>query len=213
MNNTLINTTITSMFETSIDGFLYMPAWPVYMETEDSGSTYKIKIEYNSKEEALEKSMQEALRVHEGLQILGDWYAAHEVPFGTRPEDDLDQASMESALYVWERYIKDFNNQEEADLLLKDCKERVGGGIAAYHEVIRAVRLCRLISLSAPDLIKDHEEALFLKAFMVNQYGVSIEEVGDENPDPLTELLEDPEEEGYGLMVRDGMLEAAEIIT
>ena len=102
MNNTLINTTITSMFDTSVDGFLYMPAWPVYMETEDSGSTYKIKIEYNSKEEALEKSMQEALRVHEGLQILGDWYAAHEVPFGTRPGEELDPASLKNALYVWE---------------------------------------------------------------------------------------------------------------
>ena len=207
MNNTLINTTISSMFDTSVDGFLYMPAWPVYMETEDTGSTYKIKMEYSTKKEALEKSLKEAFCIYKGLTILGNWYAEQEVPFGTRPREELEPDSRKSALYVWERYLKDFNNQEDADLLLKDCKKRVGGGIAAYHEVIRAVRLCRLISLGAPDLIKDHEEALFLKAFTVNQYGVSIEKVKDKNPDPLKELLQNPEEEGYGLMVRDGMIE------
>ena len=210
--NPLIKSTISFMFDPSIDGFLYIPAWPVYMETEESGNIYKIKLEYDNKEEAINKVLNEADSLLQGIHLLGEWYGKKEVPFGLSPNREsikagITETEWKMAKLAWERYLKNFNNQEEADILLKDCKRRVGNGLAAYHEVIRAVRLIRLISLGAADLVKDHEEVLFIKALVVNHYATSLEMINHETSDPLLDLLKDLDgSEGYGLMVRDGML-------
>ena len=208
--NNLVKSTITIMFETSIDGFLYIPAWPVYMETEDSEKSYKIKLEYDNKEETYDSILDEAYSLCDGIRILGEWYKNNDVQFGIAPDwinkQDLN-SELKKAKLVWERYIKNFNNQEEKDILIEDCQNRVGGGLAAYHEVIRAVRLCRLISMGAPEIVKDYEQVLFIKALVVNRYATSLDICCNEPSDSISELLQDINEVGgYGLMVRDGML-------
>ncbi len=208
--NNLVKSTISSMFETSIDGFLYIPAWPVYMETEDPEKSYKIKLECDNKEETYDSILDEAYSLCDGIRILGEWYKNNDVQFGIAPDwiniQELN-SELKKAKLVWERYIKNFNNQEEKDILLKDCQNRVGGGIAAYHEVIRAVRLCRLISIGAPEIVKDYEQMLFIKALVVNRYATSLDICCNKTSDSISELLQDINEAGgYGLMARDGML-------
>ena len=56
------------------------------------------------------------------------------------------------------------------DAIYTDANQRIGNGIAAYDVVIRAKRLCRLMSLKAPEIIINNEANLLAQAMVIHAY-------------------------------------------
>lgn len=54
------------------------------------------------------------------------------------------------------------------DAIHADANHRIGNGIAAYDVVIRAKRLCRLMSLKAPEIIINNEANLLAQAIAIH---------------------------------------------
>ncbi len=65
------------------------------------------------------------------------------------------------------------------DAIYADSKRRVGDNLAAYDVVIRARRLCRLMSLEAPAIILENEARLLAQAMVIHIYCKNMETVED----------------------------------
>lgn len=61
--------------------------------------------------------------------------------------------------------------------LIKEAEKRVGNNICAYEYVIRATRLCRLLSLNAPEIVIKNEARLLAAAMVLHKYCISKETV------------------------------------
>ena len=59
---------------------------------------------------------------------------------------------------------------EYRDALQREAEQRVGDNLASYDVVIRAMRLCRLISLGAPEFILKNEASLLAQAMVIHNY-------------------------------------------
>lgn len=79
---------------------------------------------------------------------------------------DTSVSESEEALY-----------NEYRDALYKEAAQRAGDNVAAYDVVIRAKRLCRLISLGAPDFILKNEASLLAQAMVIHSYCKEMEVV------------------------------------
>lgn len=64
--------------------------------------------------------------------------------------------------------------------LHKEAEKRLGDNICAYDVYMRAWRVCRLFSLSAPEIVINDEARQFAAAFVLHEHGVS-REVVDNN--------------------------------
>lgn len=79
---------------------------------------------------------------------------------------DTSVSEEENALYA-----------EYKDAIYADAKKRVGDNIAAYDVVIRARRLCKLMSLGAPAVIIENEAVLLAQAIVIHSYCKDMETV------------------------------------
>ena len=59
---------------------------------------------------------------------------------------------------------------EYLDALYKEAEKRVGESLAAYDVINRTRRLCRLISLGAPDFILRNEASFLAQAMVIHDY-------------------------------------------
>lgn len=81
---------------------------------------------------------------------------------------DTSVSESEKALY-----------NEYRDAIHKDAERRLGDSLAAYDVIIRAKRLCKLLSLKAPAIIVNNEASLLAQAMVIHNYCVSMETVND----------------------------------
>ena len=79
---------------------------------------------------------------------------------------DTSVSEEENALYA-----------EYKDAIYADAKKRVGDNIAAYDVVIRARRLCKLMSLGAPAVIIENEAVFLAQAIVIHSYCKDMETV------------------------------------
>ena len=66
---------------------------------------------------------------------------------------------------------------EYRDALQREAEQRVGDNLASYDVVIRAMRLCRLISLGAPEFILKNEASFLAQAMVIHKYCKEMEVV------------------------------------
>lgn len=66
------------------------------------------------------------------------------------------------------------------DAKISDAETRAGSNIGAYNEVIRGSRLCRLMSLGAPEVIIDNELKWFAIDMVIHRHGISVEDASIE---------------------------------
>ena len=88
---------------------------------------------------------------------------------------DFDRKTLDPVLE--KELYKSELTKEESDLLdkyyktlLKECVERVGGNSFAYDVVNHAWRLCRLISLKAPQIIVQNEARYLIGCMALHDY-------------------------------------------
>lgn len=154
---------ITSMFEhTDENGVLYIPEWPLPLDDvpENKELFYKCKMHWNAAD------LQDALRRCESeyhtLKLLSEKYDS------IRSAADAETLP-ETQKTVWNTYIRDFES-DDRDAILAEAETRVGSGVAAYDVILRAKRLCRLMSLDAPRIIIQGEAGLFAQAMVIHSY-------------------------------------------
>ena len=68
---------------------------------------------------------------------------------------------------------------EYKDAIRKDAEQRLGNGLAAYDVIIRAKRLCKLLSLEAPTITVNKEASLLAQAMVIHDYCEKMETVDD----------------------------------
>ena len=85
---------------------------------------------------------------------------------------------MKTEKRFWNTYLRDFES-DDTDAICAEAEERVGKGPAACDVIIRARRLCRLMSLHAPEIILQGEANLFAQALVIHGYCKELEIVED----------------------------------
>ncbi len=96
-----------------------------------------------------------------------------------KPLDEDEQSLIKENIHV--NISKD--ERKYYDTYREDCfsdaEKRIGNNICAYSVIIRAKRVCKLISLSAPQFIIDYEARCLASAMVLHEFGKSKEEVND----------------------------------
>ena len=96
-----------------------------------------------------------------------------------------EELSAEDSSYYNEYKDTSVSESEKAlynkyrDAIHKDAERRLGDSLAAYDVIIRAKRLCKLLSLKAPAIIVNNEASLLAQAMVIHNYCVSMETVDD----------------------------------
>ena len=186
--------TIHFMFEqTHPDGTLCIPAWPD--DSGESSAFYTCTMNWSSSD--CEKITAEFHALCDDLAKLAECYD----DLKDTKEENADLLSA-PLLNIWDTYIRKFdlgnlaykqlaaihkkeNNDEPLtdqeksilnqyqDAVIEDAEKRLGNQPAAYEQLIRTRRLCRLLSLHAPKQIVDHEKNLLAQAMVVHSYALS----------------------------------------
>lgn len=159
--------TIVSMFEhTDTDGLLYIPAWPSYdPDADDKTGFFKCRMNWN------EADRDAALRLFESCYDTMKKIAEKYDSFRADPDAE---ALPEVEKRFWNTYLRDFAS-DDIDAICAEAEERVGQSPAAYDVIIRARRLCRLMSLEAPEIIIRGEANLFAQALVIHGYCKELE--------------------------------------
>lgn len=185
---------------TGADGTLRLPAWP-YDDHEDAGNgVLDLKMDWNKEDlEDLKTEYEELLDALESIAPV--WNR-----LGSTEKYNRKLLSARD-FEVWNTYIRDFEidgidadevsellenkasgvrlfeEEEElceryAEAIYADSESRLDSPLAAYDVIIRAKRLCRLMSLEAPDCVINNEAKLLVQAMAVNRFGLSMEKTG-----------------------------------
>ena len=161
---------IVSMFAlTDESGLLVIPAWPYDDDApEDRERFYRCKMDWN------EADRDAALRFFE---------SCCETMRELAPQYDSIRASGADALpeaqrAFWNTYLRDFAS-DDMDEICAEAAARIGESPAAYDVILRARRLCRLMSLDAPEIIIRSEANLFAQALVIQGYCKDMETVED----------------------------------
>ena len=163
--------TIVSMYEhTDTNGLLYIPAWPSYdPDADDKTGFFKCRMNWN------EADRDAVLRLFESC--FGTMKKIAEKYDSFRSEADAE-ILPEAEKRFWNTYLRDFAS-DDIDANCAEAEERVGSGPAACDVIIRARRLCRLMSLEAPEIIIRGEANLFAQALVIHSYCEELEIVED----------------------------------
>ena len=160
--------TIVSMFDhTDADGILCIPAWP-YDDDAEQGMLYQCRMNWNEEDRDA---------------VLRQYESCFETMRKIAPKFDSIRSSGAEALSeaqraFWNTYLGDFAS-DDIDAICAEAEERVGKGPAACDVIIRAQRLCRLMSLEAPEIILRGEANLFAQALVIHAYCKDIEIIED----------------------------------
>ena len=103
----------------------------------------------------------------------------------------LDVSVSDDEMQLLERYRK---------AIYEEAEKRVGKNICAYDLVIRAMRLCRLMSLKAPQTVVRNEARECAAAMVLHSFGVSRERVNNSvrlNIEKLEFMTEEELDEYY----------------
>ncbi len=151
--------TIIRMFEhTDTDGILCIPAWPSDDDAEQ-GMLYQCRMVWN------EADRDAALRLFESCYKTMQAIAAEYDSIRSSGAETLSEAQKA----FWNTYLRDFES-DEIDAICAEGEARVGKSPAAYDVILRARRLCRLMSLEAPAIIVRNEANLFAQALVIHGY-------------------------------------------
>lgn len=160
--------TIVSMFEhTDTDGILCIPSW-TYDDDEEQGMLYRCRMSWN------EADRDAALRLFESCYETMREIALKFDSIRSSGAEVLPEAQKA----FWNTYLRDFAS-EDIDAICAEAEERVGQSPAACDVIIRARRLCRLMSLEAPEIIIRGEANLFAQALVIHGYCKEMEIVED----------------------------------
>lgn len=90
-------------------------------------------------------------------------------------KNGIDISNEESSIYNDFRDVNITENEKAIynayrDAIHADADRRIGNSVAAYDVVIRAKRLCRLMSLKAPNIIINNEANLLAQAMVIHAY-------------------------------------------
>ena len=156
---------IVGMFEhTDSDGILCIPAWP-YDDDAEQGMLYKCRMRWT------EADRDAVLRLYESCY---DTMKSIALQCGS-VRDGVDAAALSEAQKpFWNTYLRDFGS-EDNDAICAEAEERVGKSPAACDVIIRARRLCRLMTLEAPEIILRSEANLFAQALVIHGYCEELE--------------------------------------
>lgn len=156
--------TIVSMFEhTDTDGILCIPSWP-YDDDAEQGMLYQCRMNWNKAD------LENVLRQYENCCDTMREIAPKFDSIRSSGTEVLPEAQKA----FWNTYLRDFAS-EDIDAICAEAEERVGKGPAACDVIIRAQRLCRLMSLEAPEIIIRGEANLFAQALVVHGYCKELE--------------------------------------
>ena len=157
--------TIVSMFEhTDADGILCIPAWP-YDDDAEQGMLYKCRMRWT------EADRDAVLRLCESCY---DTMKSIARQCGS-VRDGVDAAALSEAQKpFWNTYLRDFGS-EDNDAICAEAEARVGKSPAAYDVILRARRMCRLMTLEAPEIILRSEANLFAQALVIHGYCEELE--------------------------------------
>ena len=163
--------TIVSMYEhTDTNGLLYIPAWPSYdPDADDKTGFFKCRMNWN------EADRDAVLRLYESCY---DTMKSIALQCGS-VRDGVDAAALsERQKPFWNTYLRDFGSDDN-DAICAEAEARLGKSPAAYDVILRARRLCRLMTLEAPEIIIRSEANLFAQALVIHRYCKEMEIVGE----------------------------------
>lgn len=167
---------ISAMFEhTDSDGNLYLPEWPNDSDDNEQNRYYACEMDWNKADS--EKIVTDYENLYEVLAELGKEY--------DRLKSSLDENKdllSDAQLKVWNTYIRGIGSVNPTE-----AQKRVGNNVAAYDVVIRAQRLCKLMSLEAPKVIINHEANLLAQAMVIHSYAKSMKII-----DSISQYLSNP---------------------
>ena len=153
---------IVGMFEhTDSDGILCIPAWP-YDDDAEQGMLYRCRMNWT------EADRDAVLRLYESCYDTMKSIARQ----CSSVRDGVDAAGLSEAQKpFWNTYLRDFGSDDN-DAICAEAEARVGKSPAAY---VRARRLCRLMTLEAPEIILRSEANLFAQALVIHGYCEELE--------------------------------------
>ena len=161
--------TIVSMFEhTDTDGILCIPSWP-YDDDAEQGMLYQCRMNWNKAD--LENVLRQYENCCDTMKKIAEKYDSFRADSGA-------EALPEEETRFWNTYLRNFES-DDTDAICAEAEARVGKSPAAYDVIIRAQRLCRLMSLEAPEIIIRGEANLFAQALVIHGYCKDIEIIED----------------------------------
>ena len=180
MLNDLIFETVNNMFlNTDEHGQLILHGWPIGDETDAGGRFYKCIMRWEDEVDA-DDVVRYAQRLCTALVRLGEYYRDSGAAFGKRPdfgtvpdENTEEAEALHYAMECWEQ-ILDGIEQETGSAEELEYKAQKAFCIPGLHEInyrntfCRARRLCKVISLNAPDIIIAQECFRFTEAYTLS---------------------------------------------
>ena len=153
---------IVGMFEhTDTNGLLYIPAWPSYdPDADDKTGFFKCRMNWNEADRDAVLRLFESC--HDTMKKIAEKYDSF------RADPDAE-ALPEAEKRFWNTYLRDFES-DDTDAICTEAEARLGKSPAAYDVILRARRLCRLMSLEAPEIIIRSEANLFAQALVIHGY-------------------------------------------
>ena len=120
--------------------------------------------------EDLEYAICEYNKLYKELDVIADHLDSLDGTYATATEVLPDELVATYCIFVAPLEAK---NQEE---LNAEVIGRVSDGPCGYELIRHSQRLCRLLSLNAPDLVVENEERMLFASLAIHMFGEKIEE-------------------------------------
>lgn len=193
---------IRAMQADTFEGVLHFPRWD---EDEDSSEYYVCKMnwtafdaeravaEYEQLRDKLERiaagsadaaDLREKSAAVAADPLLSEVWDTYIRPFETEGFDDAHILWIQEGLELPGDNGEDAPTAEDleyydryCDAVYADCARRLTGSVCTYETVIRARRLCRLMTLHAPQVIVESEACKLAAAIALRAYCTEMEPV------------------------------------
>ena len=155
---------------TAEDGTVYLNNW-YDVDCEDCRTYNNFVATIKWTEEDVEYTINEYNRLFEELDVIADHLDELDGTIATAHEVLPDELVASYCIFVAPFEAK--TNQE----LNAEVIGRVSDGPCGYELIRHAGRLCRLLSLKAPDLVIENEERFLFASLAIHMFGENVEKV------------------------------------
>ena len=155
---------------TAEDGTVYLNNW-YDVDCEDCQTYNNFVATIKWTEEDVEYTINEYNRLFEELDVIADHLDELDGTIATAHEVLPDELVATYCIFVAPFEAK--TNQE----LNAEVIGRVSEGPCGYELIRHSQRLCRLLSLNAPNLVVENEERMLFASLAIHMFGESVEKV------------------------------------
>ena len=155
---------------TAEDGTLYLNNW-YDVDCEDCQTYNNFVANIKWAAEDVEYAINEFNQLYKELDIIADHFSELDGTIATAHEILPDE--LVATYFIFVAQLEAKNKQE----LNAEVIGRVSEGSCGYELIRHSQRLCRLLSLNAPELVVQNESRMLFASLAIHEFGENIEQV------------------------------------